>query len=113
MRTLRFIVDGGTIRQDPSCDFSGLFPGRNPDVHAEFVFSSEWKNSIKVAAFWSMLDKEYDPQLLIDDACDIPAEALERASFKVQVIGKKGTSTFNATNLSTNKLTIRQTGGKR
>ena len=113
MRTLRFIVDDGLIRQDPSCDFSGLFPGRNPDVRAEFIFSSEWKKSVKVAAFWSMLDTEYEPQVINGDSCTIPEEALSRASFKIQVLGKKGTSAFNTTTLSTNKLTVRQAGGKR
>lgn len=113
MRTLRFIVDGNVIQQDPSCDFSNLFPGKNPDVEAEFVFSPEWEDSVKVVAFWSMLDKEYDPQLLNDNSCSIPMEALARASFKIQVIGKKrGTSRSMAT-FSTNKLTVRQTGGKR
>lgn len=113
MRTLRFIVDDGLIRQDPSCDFSGLFPGRNPDVRAEFIFSSEWKKTVKVAAFWSMLDTEYEPQVINGDSCMIPEEALSRASFKIQVLGKKGTSVFNTTTLSTNKLTVRQGGGKR
>lgn len=109
MRTLRFIVDGKSITQDPTCDFSGLFPGRNPSICAEFSFSSEWENKVKVAAFWSMLDAEYEPQELEDgESCIIPAEALARASFKIQVLGKKGKST-----LTTNKLTIRQTGGKR
>lgn len=113
MRILRFLVNGQSIEQDPSCDFSGLFPGRNPDVRAKFVFSSEWKNSVKVAAFWSMLGVEYEPQVLVDDSCTIPVEALSRASFKIQVIGRKEMSASNLTTLSTNKLTVRQTGGKR
>lgn len=113
MRTLRFIVDGDTIEQDPSCDFSNLFPGRNPEVEAEFVFSPEWENSVKVAAFWSMLDKEYEPQVLEDDSCLIPMGALERASFKIQVIGKKRETSRKVIALSTNKLTLRQSGGRR
>lgn len=112
MRTLRFIVDNETIKQDPSCDFSGLFPGKNPNVQAEFVFSPEWEDTVKVAAFWSILDSEYEPQVLQDDCCDIPVEALARASFKIQVLGKKSKSGSNAAILSTNKFTIRQTGGK-
>lgn len=112
MRTLRFIVDNETIKQDPSCDFGGLFPGKNPNVQAEFVFSSDWEDTVKVAAFWSILDSEYEPQALQDDCCDIPVEALARASFKIQVLGKKSKPGFNAVILSTNKLTIRQTGGK-
>ena len=113
MRTLRFIVDNEIIKQDPSCDFTGLFPGKNPNIKAEFVFSDEWKNTVKVAAFWSILDAEYEPQALTDDCCEIPVEALSRASFKIQVHGKKKRPSFDKTTLSTNKLTIRQTGGKR
>lgn len=113
MRTLRFIVDGKTIKQDPSCDFSGLFPGRNPNIKAEFVFSDDWKNTVKVAAFWSILDSEYEPQAITDDFCIIPTEALSRASFKIQVLGKKSRPSFGKITLETNKLTIRQTGGKR
>lgn len=113
MRILRFIVDDEMIKQDPSCDFTGLFPGRNPNVKAEFVFSDEWKNTVKVAAFWSVLDSEYEPQVLNNGCCNIPTEALSRASFKIQVIGRKTKPSFGKTTLSTNKLTIRQTGGKR
>lgn len=108
MRTLRFIVDGKTITQDPSCDFSGLFPGRNPNVRAEFTFSSEWKNKVKVAAFWSVLDKEYEPQELQDDSCIIPSEALAKPSFKIQILGKRGKE-----RIDTNKLSILQRGDRR
>lgn len=109
MRTLRFIVEGESIKQDPECNFGGLFPGRNPNICAEFSFSPEWENKVKVAAFWSMLDTEYEPQELEDgESCIIPAEALARASFKIQILGKKGD-----TKLITNKLAVRQTGGKR
>lgn len=113
MRKLRFIVENNTIKQDPSCDFSGLFPGKNPAIVAEFVFSEEWDNTVKVAAFWSMLDNEYEPQALKDNTCSIPAEALARASFKIQVLGKRTKPAYSATSLCTDKLTIRQTGGKR
>lgn len=114
MRTLRFIVDNVTIKQDPSCDFTGLFPGKNEEVRAEFVLSSEWNNTIKVAAFWSMLDKEYEPCKLVDNSCVIPEEALERAAFKIQLIGKRTRVAYDAPiMIHTNKLTIRQTGGKR
>ena len=113
MRKLRFIVENNTIKKDPSCDFSGLFPGKNPSVAAEFSFSDEWTDAIKVAAFWSMLDSEYDPQVLENDSCVIPTEALARSAFKIQVIGKKTKQIYDQTRLSTDKLTIRQTGGKR
>ena len=109
MRTLRFIVDGQTVKQDPTCDFSGLFLNKDSGVCAEFIFSSEWNDKIKVVAFWSMLDKEYEPQALDDkNNCIIPSDALKRASFKIQVLGLRGSE-----KLTTNKLTILQTGGRR
>lgn len=107
MRTLRFIVNGSTIKQDPACDFSNLFPGKNPNVRAEFTFSPEWNKKVKVVVFWSMLDNEYEPQEIVDGGCNIPTEALNKASFKIQVLGKRGKD-----RIDTNKLMIRQ-GGKR
>ena len=108
MRTLRFIVDGQTIKQDPTCDFSGLFLNKDYGVCAEFIFSSEWNDKIKVAAFWSMLDREYEPQALDNNTCIIPVEAFSKASFKIQVLGIGGRERF-----TTNKLVVLQTGGKR
>ena len=108
MRVLRFIVDGEKIYQDPWCDFGGLFPGRNDGIQAEFTFSNDWDNKVKVAAFWSIRGAEYEPQALKDNACMIPPEALDRAAFKIQVLGKKGNS-----NIRTNKLAILQTGYRR
>ena len=109
MRTLKFLVNGETIKQDPTCDFSGLFSGKDSGVCAEFIFSSEWDDKIKVAAFWSMLDKEYEPQPLDSkNICLIPKEALGRASFKIQVLGVR-----ESNRLTTNKLVILQTGGRR
>lgn len=107
MRTLRFIVDGETIIQDPSCDFTGLFPKTNSEIRAEFVFSPEWSSRVKVAAYWSMLDKEYPPQVLEDDnTCLIPAEALARPAFKIQILGKQRGRVFK-----TNTMIVYQRGG--
>lgn len=104
MRTLKFIVDGQIIRPDPECDFSGLMPGTEGYLQAEFTFSNEWKSTPKVVAFYSRLGKEYTPQVLKDDGtCMIPLEALKKRIFKVRVIGKNG--------LVTNRLEIDQKGG--
>lgn len=109
MRTLRFIVDGQTIRQDPTCDFSGLFNSKSSDICAEFIFSSEWNGMTKVAAFWSMLNEEYEPQVIDENnTCIIPSEAFTRAAFKIQALGIKGSG-----KLTTNKLVVLQTGGRR
>lgn len=108
MRTLKFIVDQQIIKQDPNCDFSGLVPGTEEYLQAEFVFSKEWVGCTKVAAFYSSMGKEYEPQLLENGkTCIIPAKALERRSFKVQVIGKKGDF-----KITTNKATVSQNGDR-
>ena len=107
MRTLKFIVDNQIIKQDPACDFSNLVPGTEEYLQAEFSFSQEWKGCTKVAAFWSMLGKEYPAQVIKDGGtCMIPSEALKRRAFKIQVLGKN-----NQTKLTTNKLQINQNGG--
>jgi hypothetical protein len=108
VRTLKFVVEGQNIRPDPSCDFTGLFPGTGTDIRAEFSFSPEWKSGAKVAAFWSMMCSEYPPRELKDGkSCMIPREALKRAAFKVQILGK-----INGAIVPTNKLTVYQKGGK-
>ena len=109
MRTLKFIVEDQLIRQDPNCDFSGLVPGTQGYLRAEFSLSSEWYGYAKVIGFYSMMGKEYEPQRLDDNSsCVIPAEALARQKFKIQVIGRHR----SGTKLKTNKVTVSQDGGK-
>ena len=109
MRTLEFLVDDQIIKQSPQCDFSGLVPGTEDYLQARFIFSSEWDGCVKVASFFSSLGWEYKPQVLKDgETCMIPAEALKRRTFKIQVIGKKGDL-----KLLTNKLAVCQNGGKK
>lgn len=104
MRTLKFIVEGQAIKCDPACDFSGLVPGATQQIRAEFTFSKEWTSVAKVAAFYSRLGTEYEPQALNDGrSCVIPIEALKKRMFKIQILGKNG--------LITNKLEIEQEGG--
>ena len=109
MRTLKFIVNGQIITQDPSCDFSGLVPGSDGYLKAEFSFSKEWDGCVKAAAFYSRLGKEYDPQMLKDGkSCVIPAEALSKKIFKVQIQGR---NTKTNQSLTTNKVVVNQNGG--
>ena len=104
MRTLKFIVEGQTIKPDPRCDFSGLVPGSQGYLQAEFTFSKEWISTPKVVAFYSRLGNEYPPRVLKDGkTCIIPTEALQKRILKVQVLGKNG--------LTTNRLEIDQKGG--
>lgn len=108
MRTLKFIVDNQIIKLDPDCSFEGLVPGTTGLLKAEFRFSSEWSGLAKVAAFWSPLGREYPAQILKDGkSCMIPAEALAKRTFKVQILGKN-----EKTTITTNKVTVTQNGGK-
>ena len=109
MRTLKFIVDKQIIKEDPKCDFNGLVPGTEGYVQASFSFSPEWDGCAKVASFLSTLGKEYPPQIITSAGnCMIPAEALKRRSFKIQVIGKDQ----NGARLKTNNIKVTQNGGK-
>lgn len=108
MRTLKFIVENQVLKFDPSCDFTGLVPGTEEYLKAEFSFSSEWNGYTKVVGFYSMLGGEYPPRLLNDGkTCLIPAEALKKRAFKIQIMGALGNK-----KLITNKLAVKQTGGK-
>lgn len=108
MRTLKFIVDQQIIKQDPNCDFSGLVPGTEGYLKADFSFSPEWSNCTKVAAFFNVMGKEFTPQVLADGkSCVIPVEALVNREFRIQIIGKR-----NELRLTTNKVAVSQDGGK-
>lgn len=108
MRTLKFIVNGQTIERDPKCDFGGLFPGTENYIRLEFSFSPEWNGYAKVASFYSMFGREYEPQVLKDGiSCMVPAKALARRSYKVQIIGKRS----DGTTITTEKVTVHQNGG--
>lgn len=108
MRTLKFIVNGNVLKEDPSCSFSGLFPAPNQEIEAEFSFSKEWKSIPKVVAFYSILGKEYPPQVVNEDGrCVIPPEALVSPVFRMQILGiDRGTT------MSTSILSVYQKGGK-
>lgn len=107
MRTLKFIVDGQLIKQDPYCDFSGLVPGTEGYLKAEFTFSSEWTGCAKVASFYSVLGDEFPPQVLMDGkSCMIPAKALKNRVFKIKVLGRR-----NDCIIRTNKVEVNQNGG--
>ena len=108
MRTVNFIVNKQTLSLDPACDVSDLVPGTKGYLLAKFSFSSEWNGCVKVAAFFSNLGKEYEPQILANGTtCVIPSEALAKSIFKVQVVGRK-----DDYDISTNKVTVHQRGGK-
>lgn len=107
MRILKFIVENDTLKQDPSCNFDGLFPAPNQEIRAEFDFSTDWTNTPKVAAFYSMLGKEYPPQIIDEkNRCMIPPEALMLPAFNIQVLAN-----IRGKIVTTNTLTVYQKGG--
>ena len=107
MRTLKFIVNNQSITPDPQCDFSNITPGTEGHLTAEFTFSKDWNGYVKAATFYSLMGTEYTPQILKDGkSCVIPAEALKRRVFKIQVFGKKGD-----VKIQTNRITVKQDGG--
>lgn len=106
MRTLLFIVNGQRIEQNPNCDFDGIVPGTEGYLRAEFSFSSDWNNTIRVASFWRN-GTECPPAVLKDGkSCIIPAEALTGRNFEIQLFGKR--DNFK---LTTNKVRVVQNGG--
>jgi len=108
MRTLKFIVDNQVIKQDPACDFNNLVPGTEGYLRAEFSFSPEWNGFKKVIAFWSVMGREYPPQILADGkSCFVPVEALTKRTFKIQVVGERRGSIIR-----TNKVAVCQDGDK-
>lgn len=107
MKTLKFKVEGQTITLDPECNAEKLVPGSEGYVLAEFEFSKEWNNYAKVAAFYSNLGREFEPQILKEGKlCVIPSEALKLSIFKVKIFGKKDDT------ICTNKVIVHQKGGK-
>lgn len=103
MRTLKFIVDGQSIKKDPSCDFKGLVPGTKGYLEAHFQFSDEWKNCKKAAVFGS-LGQEYAVPL-INGKCEIPEKALTWRLFSVKVAGIR-----DGYRITTNKVEVLQNG---
>lgn len=108
MRTLSFIVNQNVLTQDPTTSFDGLFPAPNQEIQANFAFSEDWTGVPKVVAFYSMLGKEFPPQLIDEENhCMIPPEALSLPAFKLQVLGNN-----RGKIMTTNVLTVYQKGGK-
>lgn len=108
MRTLIFNVNRQNITKDPNCDFTGLVPGTEGYLKAEFNFSSEWNAFTKVAEFWTTSGKELTPQVLENGRyCVMPEDALKKKRFLVRVVGKCGDMV-----LVTDKEIVEQDGAK-
>lgn len=105
MRSLKFNVSGQIVSPDQSCDFTGLVPGTEGYLKAEFSFSEEWNGCGKIAEFRRYATSEPVSAKLVGGECVIPAEALIGKSFKVSVIGIR-----QGFRLQTNMTEVKQDG---
>lgn len=106
MRILKFTVNGQKILHNPKSNFKDLVPDSGEELIADFNFSSEWDNTIKVAAFYNA-DGECQPQELIDGMyCTVPEEAANAHWFRVRILGNK-----NGSLIMTNMIDVIQNGG--
>lgn len=108
MRILEYFVNGNEIKKIPRNNYSGLIPKSKESVKLKFTFSSEWDNTAKVVEFVTRDGKECEPQILINNVCMIPEQALNEYIFYIRVLGKSKDDL-----LTTEKMTICQDGGKR
>lgn len=105
MRPLMFLVLGQQIRQDPECDFSGIFPGTEGYLKARFSFSSEWAGMVKVAEFRRHTSSEPVSVPIRHGECMVPAEVTGCKEWCVKVVGKRG-----SVKIPTDYCKVRQEG---
>ena len=105
MRSLKYNVFGQIVSPDQSCDFTGLVPGTEGYLRAEFFFSEEWNGCGKIAEFRRYATSDPISVKLVGYACMIPAEALIGKSFKVSVIGIR-----RGFRIQTNMTEVKQDG---
>lgn len=106
MRTLKFNIDGQVLKLDPECDLSGLVPGTEGYLQAEFNFSNDWAGTTKTVQFFRGYGGYAKAGLKDGKSCMIPASAAKGRKFDIRVVGEKRGST-----LITNRVTIVQDGG--
>lgn len=105
MRTLKFIISAQKLEKDQSCDFSGIVPGTSSYLFAEFSFSKEWTDTVKVAEFRKRRGVEPISVPIINGQCEIPSEVLTGSKFFINMIGKNGSY-----KITTNECFIKQEG---
>lgn len=108
MKTLEYSVEKDEIKKSSSVNYSELVPGSGETINLKFIFSKDWDNTVKVVEFVTRDGVECEPQIVINNMCSIPEQALKEHIFHIRVLGK---SINNL--LTTKKLTICQSGGRR
>ena len=101
MRLLKFNVNAQKITKAPNCDFDNIVAGTSDYLRAQFTFSPEWDDCVKIAQFWRAGQEH--AVLIENNECDIHPEVLKGATFKVSVLGTRGRY-----RIPTNKVIVRQ-----
>lgn len=101
MRKLIFIIQGQLIKPDPSCDFTGIVPGTEGYLQAEFKLDNAWDGCKIAASFWRGTDEFAVP--LVDGICTIPTNVLT-----AQYVGVSLTGISTNYRIVTNKTYFRQ-----
>ena len=104
MRTLKFNVEGQSLKKDPACDFSGIVKGSKGYLQCSFSFSREWAGC-KVAASFLSYDKEIDAAAVAHGVCQIPDGITDFRRFGVSLAGVK-----DGYRITTSKIWIEQEG---
>lgn len=104
MRTLKFNVEGQSLKKDSTCDFSGIVKGSKGYLQCSFSFSREWAGCKVAASFWSY-DKEKGAAPVKNGRCKIPDEITDFKSFQVCLIGVR-----DGYRITTNRVKIEQEG---
>lgn len=104
MRVLDFIVSRQSIECDPSCDFTGIASGSRGYLHARFRFSVGWTGCKRVAVFSCRGKETIVP--LVNNFCEIPAEALVGNTVQVSVVGQRA-----GYRITTNTTSFQQVSG--
>lgn len=109
MRVLRFDVNDQIISKDPECDFNNIVPGTSGYLKAEFIFSKEWDNFVKVASFYRN-GRECSAEILEDGkTCIIPSNALVGRRFAIKISGREKDN--KNIRITTSMVEIIQNGG--
>ena len=103
MHRLFFNVNESELSMNPQSNRPGVSKSwvNNTDVLAEFTFSKEWDDTVKVAKF-TRGDTEFTPKVLDPGSvCTIPTEALDGNFFRLCIIGKS-----NSKEIKTNTIIV-------
>lgn len=108
MQVLECIVNNDEIKKSGYGEYLGFVRKSNETIKLKFTFSKNWDDSAKVVEFTIRDNVECEPQILINNMCEVPERALAERMFYIRILGKTATDL-----LTTKKKAIWQNGGNR